>query len=296
MLHFADMRLEDQSWAKPLIAAGNLPGCEYTFGGNFIWSEAYGVQIAQVEGMYVAKAGGEEDFSFLFPVGNGDLKACVDKLAEYCRERDKPLQFHSVLESSRHKLESLFPGEFSFTSDRDTFDYIYNAQDLITLSGKKYHGKRNHIRRFQENDWRFEPITRENLEECRQMHKEWCVINDCEHNCSKKAESCAVLKALDYYFDLGFTGGLLRVDGRVIAFTVGEPLNSNTYVVHIEKAFADIQGAYPAINQEYARYAASDYQYINREDDTGSEGLRKAKLSYRPAILLEKFTARREPV
>lgn len=290
MLSFKDIEINDQEWAKPMIAAGNLPACEYSFGSNFIWSKAYHVQIAQVEGMYVAKAGREE-ISFTFPVGGGDLKACVDKLAGYAREQGQPLRFHAVVESSRQKLEELYPGQFSFTSQRDSFDYIYNSQDLINLTGKKYHGKRNHINRFREGNWLFEPITPDNLSECMEMQKKWCVLNDCKNNCSKQAEACAVEAAFAHFFELGFQGGLLRLDGKVVAYTIGEPLNSNTYVVHIEKAYADVQGAYPAINQEFARYAASEYSFINREDDTGAEGLRKAKLSYYPAILLEKFTA-----
>jgi len=95
-------------------------------------------------------------------------------------------------------------------------------------------------------------------------------------------EMCVTLNALRLLEELKLTGGLIRVEGRVIAFAIGEPLNPDTFVVHIEKAFADIQGAYPIINQQFAANAAKDYLYVNREEDTGSEGLRKAKLSYRP--------------
>ncbi len=196
---------------------------------------------------------------------------------------------HSLLEEKRVELEDLFPGKFIIEEDRDLADYIYKSEDLINLSGKKYHGKRNHIKRFKDNNWSFETLTDENMEDCLEMNRQWCVLNDCGMDESKKAEFCAVKQSFKYYKELGFFGGLLRVDGRVIAYTMAERLNSNTVNVHIEKAFSDIQGAYPAINHEFVFNMASEYEYVNREEDLGIEGLRKAKLSYNPAILLSKY-------
>ena len=105
-------------------------------------------------------------------------------------------------------------------------------------------------------------------------------------------EACAVRSALDHYISLGLDGGLIRAGGRIVAFSMGERISSDTYLVHIEKAFSDVQGAYAIINQKFAERHCGDVLYINREDDSGQEGLRKAKLSYRPVFMAEKYSAR----
>ena len=135
-----------------------------------------------------------------------------------------------------------------------------------------------------------EKITKENIEECFQMALQWRIENGCEADEEKNAEMCVTLNSLRLYEELELTGGLLRVNGKVAAFTLGEEVSDDTFVVHIEKAFAEIQGAYPMINQQFVEHECMKYKYINREEDTGAEGLRKAKLSYRPVFLVEKGT------
>ena len=132
------------------------------------------------------------------------------------------------------------------------------------------------------------PSGRKNLEECFQMALKWRNENGCNDDDEKNAEMCVTLNALRLFEELELTGGLLRAGGKIVAFTIGEPICSDTFVVHIEKAFAEVPGAYPMINQQFAEHACAGYQYINREEDTGSEGLRKAKLSYRPVFMVEK--------
>ena len=128
----------------------------------------------------------------------------------------------------------------------------------------------------------------DNLEECFQMALKWRNENGCDEDHDKNAEMCVTLNSLRLFKELELTGGILRIDGEIVAFTMGEPISEDTFVVHIEKAFADIQGAYPMINQQFVEHECAAYKYINREEDTGAEGLRKAKLSYRPAFLVEK--------
>ena len=158
------------------------------------------------------------------------------------------------------------------------------------LAGKKLHSKRNHVNRFKEMNpgWTYESMSEDNLEDCFQMALKWHQENGCENDCGKMAEMCVTLNSLRLFKELELVGGVLRIDGEVVAFTVGEAVTNDTFVVHIEKAFADIQGAYPMINQQFVLNECENYQYINREDDTGAEGLRKAKLSYRPVFLVEK--------
>lgn len=183
-------------------------------------------------------------------------------------------------------LKSLYP-DVSAVADRDGFDYVYNSSDLAELKGKRYHSKRNHLNRFYENDWSFEPITAHNIPECRDVLAKW--LESGEPDEEKSVEADVVSESLDYFTDLNYTGGLLRVNGEAQAFTFGEPSAADTFVVHAEKALLNYQGAYTAVNCEFAKTLADRFTYINREEDTGSEGLRKAKLSYHPAFLEEKY-------
>lgn len=160
----------------------------------------------------------------------------------------------------------------------------------MLLWQEKLHGKRNHINKFKAlyPDWSYEPLNDDNVEDCFQMALKWRNKNGCEDDPEKNAEMCVTLNSLRLYKELGLKGGVLKADGKIVAFTVGEPVSDDTFVVHIEKAFAEVDGAYPMINQQFVQHECMEYEYVNREEDTGAEGLRKAKLSYRPAFLEEK--------
>lgn len=266
--------------------------CERTFVNVFLWSRKYPVQWAVIENTLVFKSQDDKHLSFAFPTGDDqDVKKVIPVLKSYCEERGYPFSMYNVTPENYEKLEEWFPGIYEVEYDRDLADYVYESEKLSTLSGKKLHGKRNHINKFKamfEDRWSYETMTKENLEECFQMALKWRRDNGCNDDEEKNAEMCVALNSLRLFEELELTGGLLRVDGQVVAFTIGEPVCEDTFVVHIEKAFADVQGAYPMINQQFVSHECAGYTYINREEDTGAEGLRKAKLSYRPAFLVEK--------
>ena len=162
---------------------------------------------------------------------------------------------------------------------------------MAQLHGKKYHGKRNHITNFKKNnpDWSFEKIGPDNINDCIELHTQWIKNHEDDEDYSFEFE--AVLTAFENYEKLNFVGGLLRVGGKAIAYTFGERHSEKLFVTHFEKAPADVQGAYPIINQEFTKNFLMDYEFVNREEDLGLEGLRKAKQSYYPEILLEKCVA-----
>ena len=179
---------------------------------------------------------------------------------------------------------------------RDSADYVYETEKLSRLSGKKYHSKKNHVNKFKATypDWSYEPITKDNVEECFQMALRWRELNGCEEDEEKHAEICVALNFLRLFEELEMRGGALRVNGEVAAFTIGEQVGTDTLVVHIEKAFADVQGAYAMINQQFAEHEGTGFPYLNREEDMGEEGLRQAKMSYKPVFLIEKGVVRRK--
>ena len=282
-INFKRPELADRDEINRYLAYADTRSCEMTFANTYLWARHYDIGFAVVEDMLVFghTAG---TVSFTVPVGPGELKKTVDTLLAYCEERGVPFQLHNVTEDEFARLEILYPGAFSIEYEREYADYVYETEKLANLSGKKYHSKKNHINKFKNlyPDWSYEPITKENIEECFQMALRWRELNGCE-----------ALNFLRLFEELEMRGGALRVDGKIVAFTIGEPVGKDTLVVHIEKAFADVQGAYTMINQQFAEHEGEGFAYLNREEDMGEEGLRKAKLSYKPVFLIEKGVVRK---
>ncbi len=281
--------LEDKINLKKYYENVPYMNCELTFANFFLWHENYGTRYAIVKDMlvFISERGGRRYAAM--PIGEGDKKAVLKELAKEFKKDGFEFQLNCISKEMFEQIEEMFPGCFSIEYERDYADYIYSTEKLAYLKGKKLHGKRNHIANFKKNNnWVYEDITDENTEECMKMADEWRLVNGCEHDEEKSAELCVTKNALKYRKELGLIGGLIRADGRVVAFTLGERAGGNAFNIHIEKAFNDIQGAYPIINQQFVEHNLMGYDYVNREEDVGSEGLRKAKLSYYPDILLEK--------
>ena len=287
---FKRPELEDKELIRSYFAKAPGRSCERTFVNVYLWSRHYKVKFAVIEDALVFRDEGD-GFAFSYPAGKDEaVKKALEALMEYCRERKCPFRLYNVTEEHFAQLCGWFPDRFQIRYDRDAADYVYETEKLATLAGKKLHGKRNHINKFKAlyPDWSYESLNDDNVEECFQMALKWRNQNGCDDDAEKNAEMCVTLNSLRLYKELGLRGGVLKIGEKIAAFSVGEPLCSDTFVVHIEKAFPDIEGAYPMINQQFVLHECMDYTYVNREEDTGAEGLRKAKLSYRPVFMVEK--------
>ena len=287
---FKKPQLEDKEIITKYLKSENHRNCEFVFSNLYLWSrEVYPVEYAIIEDTlcFLSKS---EKYSVTFPMGNGDKKKVIELLKSQWEQEGRELSMYLVTPEQFQFLENIYGDKVKIQYDRDSADYIYETEKLTNLSGKKYHGKKNHINRFLANHefWAYESINDENVEECIAMAKEWGKLNECDTDDHKKAELKVAMEALDMRKELDLKGGLLRTKEGVIGFTLGTEASEDTFVVNIEKAFAHIQGAYPLLNREFAKAEASSYTYINREEDAGVEGLRKAKLSYHPAFLIEK--------
>jgi len=229
----------------------------------------------------------------MMPVGEGDLKGVLEKMIEDAQNEGSKLRMLGVCKGMKQDLEDIMPGKFNIEPDRNYADYLYLRTDLATLSGKKYQPKRNHINKFRKSydNYEYVSITPDLIGECLRLEAEWCKMNNCDQHDGTGNERQAIIYALEHFDELGLTGGLLRVDGQIVAFTFGRPINYDTFGVHVEKADTRIDGAYAMINYEFANHIPEEFTYINREEDLGIEGLRKAKLSYQPVIILEKSMA-----
>lgn len=293
-IQFKNPAMENKELIKSYMKQVNYKSCELTFSNLLLWAPFYETKFAVVDDMLVFISG-EKNSSFFFPIGSGDIQKTILSLMEYCREKGKEFKMNGVTEEMFDILSSLFPNTFEIEYNRDYADYIYLTEKMITLSGKKYHGKKNHINKFVSTyDWAYEEIDDSNARECCRMIMKWAEQADeagsaiTKGNDGKAEEINVALRALSLRKELGLLGGLIRVDGKIVACTLGEAINDETFVIHIEKAFSDIQGAYTIINQQFLEHTVKNFKYVNREEDMGIEGLRKAKLSYKPEILLEK--------
>lgn len=293
MLDFHPITLADKPRADEILLTAPNMGCEYCFGTLFIWRNIYKTQIAFHDSMLTAKYVTEDGVCYCCPVGEGDFAEMVELIVKDAKKDGNRTVILGCSAEDKAKIESLFPDKFTFTADDSRFDYIYSAEKLATLSGKKLHGKRNHISAFVRNnpEWTFEEITGENLGQCAAMNERWLMLNEYKDEVAISAEHNALNEAIAHYDELGLWGGLIRAGGEIVAFSFGERLNDKIFCTHFEKAYATVQGAYPIINREMAVRLKGEYELINREEDTGAPGLRKAKQSYYPEIWLEKFSA-----
>lgn len=319
-MDFKDIELKDKEWADEILKYADLNSTDYNFTVMYIWKGVINTNLARYKDLllvrFAEKKGELKDIKhayYLYPVGKGseeDYKEAVNLIVADSEKIGASVVFVGVQKEQAKQLHNFYPDRFDFEFYRNSYDYLYLAEDLLHLKGKKFQSKRNFISRFERMyKWQYEEITESNLAECKEMSKKWCLLYGCKHNPSLIAEGCSVQSALDNFHALGLHGGLLRVfedeaeadtatggtsataagKGKVIAFTVGEMTSSDTVLVHIEKAFTDYVGAYPAISKEFLLHNEElGFKYVNREDDAGDEGLRKAKLEYHPFQMIEK--------
>lgn len=294
MIPYKKLSLEDRGWVQEKLRQSGFRGSEYCFVNQYLWGGQMGMEAALVEGcLCTVYTSDRPEALHDFPAGRGKLKQAVERLLEDDRRRGKVPVIRGILEESRQWMEESFPSVFSYEEKREEWDYLYRVEKLAQLKGRKFHGKRNHIARFKENgEWAYEEMGTENIPDCREMYHYWLTQNKGRLDASIQKEIKVVEGCFDHFGFLGLSGGIIRREGKVAAFCIGEPLTEDTFIVHIEKGDTDIQGAYPMINQQFLVHGMEGFAYVNREDDLGQEGLRRAKLSYQPELLLKKYSAR----
>ena len=271
--------------------------CEYSFANLSLWGRQH---VAFLHGCAAFFSHFQGKSVYPYPIGNGDREAVVREVLQDARERGIPCRFTGLNEADMAELEQWFPGEFHFRCHRDSFDYVYEIDALADLKGKKLQKKRNHLNRFRSEhpDYRTEPLSCSNLEPVRHMVNQWYqtrMKQDPEGD--YLLENIALAKALRHFRELGMEGLVLLEGDTVLAVTLGSRLSNDTFDIHFEKAREDIDGCYTAINAEFAQYLRLKYpevKFLDREDDLGIPGLRKAKLSYYPHHLAEKCWAIRK--
>lgn len=226
------------------------------------------------------------------PIGDeedGNFSKAFSKVIEDFQRRNYSVIVKAITEPTRAIIEEHMPETLYYRPDPDNYDYVYLSRDLIELRGRKFHKKRNHINSFlKQYEYTYEPIGRDNIDECIRLELEW--FRERGRKKGLEEEKAAIIEALNNFDALGLVGGAIRVDGSIQAFAIGELLNPDMAMIHFEKGNTDYDGIYPLINQQFTEHAFSHVTYINRQEDMGIPGLRRAKRSYNPVKMVNKYT------
>ena len=294
MIQFQRPDLSRRSEYEHIFHSDARRGCEYSLANRYMWGKQ---EIAVKDGCLMGFSQYHGKSVYPFPAGTGDVRSALDDLMEDARERGIPCRLTSLVREDVDMLESWYPGKFTFHSERDNFDYVYDIQKLAELKGRKYQQKRNHVHRFWNAVPEAEvvPVEETTMPAVRAMVQQWYTDREkAAPDMDFRMEKEAIGRAMDHFAELGLVGILLMDGDTPVAVTMGSFLSPTVFDVHFEKAREDIPGAYAAINQEFSRYLHEKYPgllFLNREDDLGIEGLRKAKLSYSPEYMVEKYRA-----
>lgn len=294
MIDFRRITLEDKPLYDAALASEGERGCEFSFANLYLWGRQ---SIALVDESILIFSQFDRRSIYPYPLGRHDVHSAFDAIIADSRERGIACRISGITEAAKETLERFYPGRFRYHCDDGSFDYVYSIDDLADLPGKRFDGKRNHLRRFRDAfpDCATVPITDENTSEALAFLDEWY-----EERLSKNPDSdfhmerAALTKALRDREALQLIGLMLKGGDRVLALTMASRLTEDTLDVHFEKARTDVQGAYAAINCAFARYVREtrpEIRFLNREEDMGLEGLRRAKRSYHPRHMIKKYWA-----
>lgn len=295
-IEISDKPLFDKYFQKypPVIS-------ELTFTNLFMWRKHYNFLFLEWKEHLIIfskeflqskwakpKTVGKEVFYFLPPIGEHSEQIILE-IMRYM----KNAEFHKVPEELIQKLKAqpVFPTfNIEILEDRPNWDYVYQVEDLISLSGNKYRQNRRWLQKFFQNyNYEFEVLTEERIPHVKELQIEWCIVRGCEDEETLKEEQAAINEALDNFSQLGFKGGFICIDDKCAGYTFGEMLNEDTLVIHIEKAHNEYEGSYQAINNLFLKNCFPEVKFVNREQDLGIEGLRRAKESYKPVRMEQKY-------
>jgi hypothetical protein len=277
---FKDLELADRGELLPYFERWPLEISESTFGNHFIWRLYDHPRFSLIRNNLCFRfAPPGEPAYFLQPLGENEIPETI----QTC------LSMAPRLSRIPQSFAARYCEGFHCAPDEDDFDYVYLTADLIELKGKKYDGKRNRIRKFEKSQaWEYVRLGPADLPACRALFEEW-LADKGQAGGEIDAQKIAIQEALLHFKELGMTGGAIVAEGRIAAFSIGERLNAETAVVHIEIVSPRYEGLAQLMNREFVRHEWADCVYVNREQDLGVPGLRKAKLSYHPHHRVEKY-------
>lgn len=291
MLEFHDIDISDKEWINSILQKSDFRGCEYSFANNMAWKRLSNSKICRFRDFYICRSDNDNGgYSFTFPAGDGDFREVLMQMKKYSENSGHTLKLWNVSPETAAFIENELGFEIRTFITEDSYDYVYLTDELINLKGRKFHQKRNHLKKADAYKWEYAPITEKDFDECIIFCTENYNSKQDNHSYSSVAEQYAIHTYFRYFNEMGLCGGMIKSDGRIIALSIGEKLSSDTFCTHIEKADTSYAGIYPLINNRFTAASASGFRYINREEDMGIDGLKKAKRSYNPVFMIEKNT------
>lgn len=286
MLDFHTPTIADKIRIDSFVGDCGQIGCDISFANTYLWRDRYDIQVAFEDDAYYKCYGRNGRITgYSLPLTKGDIRKAIERVLADARERGVQPLIGLLSSANAELIQRMYGDRVILQEDRNSFDYIYEREHLAQLSGKKYHAKRNHLSRFLRTyeDYSVKEICEENYADVFSVAQRWQAQNE------DTGELRIIRDALDHFEALGMFGLLLYVDGAAVAMCMASEINHLVCDVNFEKA-VEIDEAFAVINNEFSKHFTR-YQLINREEDMGLEGLRKAKLSYHPDILYTKSTA-----
>lgn len=311
-LSFKPIALESRSEILRFLHNDHFSIADISFGNLYIWKHARAISYAICGDSLIIQTRqthkeGQNPY-FFFPIAGDESSKleALKTLESYARENGFPLHFERIETRNLPLLRQAFP-TISIEATPNHFDYVYSIEELIALSGRKFHKKKNHLNSFlQRYEWEIEPITQANASELAQVARIWLDSNPAKND-DLELEYLGICAALESFDKLGLQGIAVRAREKlalgsgnidpaesvlpIIAFSFGEVISDEMAVIHIEKAAPNIIGAYQIINQQLLARCFSSLRYANREEDLGIAGLRQAKRGYNPIFMVEKHRA-----
>ncbi len=289
---FAGVDMSLKEVIRNHLSTSVLEASEYTFTNIFAFRKTYNFKASLLNNNLIILKD-NDPVSIFCPVGGQDIERVLSTVFDYLNRFNKEPYMERIPESF---VEKYLEGNERYyaVEDRDSFDYIYEVKDLVEFSGRRFHDKKNKVNKFRrEYKYEYVTLTPDTIDECIEFEDYWCEVRDCEKYYGLNRERCAVLSMLKNYEALNVIGGAIRINNKIAALTIGEQYLPDTMLIHVEKANPDIPGLYQVINQEFLMNEAGDCTLVNREQDLGIEGLRKAKMSYHPLKFIKKYIVKK---
>lgn len=295
MLEWSIPEAEDEDWINSCIAVSGTMASDASFANIYLLRNKYSTKISRYKDFIIRKYSGKgARCGYTFPLGKGDVAKALAEIEKDAKECGERLQFAFITEEQKEVLENAMPARFCYSSDAGDSDYIYLRSELASLSGKAFHKKKNHFSKFVRTypDYKYYEIGACNIYDAQKVADAWYYEHLQDEDASQLAEYKAIKEALENFEELGLIGGIIYVNDSPCAMTIASKINENAVDVHFEKAVGEyaLNGGYAAINKLFSE-KLDGVTWLNREEDIGIEGLRKAKLSYRPKIMLKKYSA-----
>lgn len=287
-MEFHSFDIKDKDYINSFFGEHHYEQCDCSFNTLFLWQHAYNTVWAVEDNILFIRAG-RGDMAYFMPPFEGEgasFKHGLEVIKQYLESQGKPFRLMSASPWVVEQIKNVCKHTYTFEEFRDDFEYIYKTEDLIRLSGKKFRMKKNHLNSFLREypDYVYEPITLENMAEVKEACAAWF-----KRHGDIEDEMVSIQRCFDYWEELGVKGAVIRIYGRIEAFSIGDKLNDRVAHIHFEKANPEIRGLYQVINRDFIMHEFADTLFINREEDLGIPGLRQAKMEYHPDHFAEKY-------